>query len=119
MEHQDWKPIVFSKKGSKSKSKAKTKSTTGSTVVRRAKPSRTHPKAADEEIGHIKRVDLSLGQSIQQARMEKGWTQKALAQKINVKPQVIAQYEAGTAIPNPQLLSKIKRILGLFGRKKK
>lgn len=39
-------------------------------------------------------------------------SQKQLATAINEKPQVIQQYEAGTAIPNPQILLKLDRALG-------
>jgi transcriptional regulator with XRE-family HTH domain len=39
-------------------------------------------------------------------------TQKALATLMNEKPQVIAEYESGKAIPNPQLIAKIERALG-------
>lgn len=33
-------------------------------------------------------------------------------QKINEKPQVIADYETGKAIPNNQVLGKIERVIG-------
>ena len=34
-------------------------------------------------------------------------------QGINEKPQIIQEYESGKAIPNPQVLSKLSRILGV------
>ena len=40
-------------------------------------------------------------------------SQKQLATSINEKPQVIQQYESGTAIPNPQILLKLDRALGV------
>jgi ribosome-binding protein aMBF1 (putative translation factor) len=40
-------------------------------------------------------------------------TQKELATKINEKPQVVAEYESGKAIPNPQIISKLERCLGV------
>ena len=43
----------------------------------------------------------------------KNMTQKDLAQKINVKPAVINEYESGKAIPNPKTLNNIKKILGI------
>lgn len=39
--------------------------------------------------------------------------QKDLAQKVNEKPSVIQDYEAGKAIPNPQILAKLERALGV------
>nr|ADO28206.1 endothelial differentiation-related factor 1-like protein [Ictalurus furcatus] len=65
-----------------------------------------------EELHH-ERVALSVGKAIQQGRQNKGLTQKDLATKINEKPQVIADYEAGKAIPNNQVMGKIERAIGL------
>ena len=45
--------------------------------------------------------------------MEKEMSQKDLAQKVNEKPSVIQEYEAGKAIPNPQILGKLERVLGV------
>ena len=58
-------------------------------------------------------VDRSLSQAIQQARLGKKMTQKQLATLMNEKPQVIAEYESGKAIPNPALIAKIERSLGV------
>lgn len=33
-------------------------------------------------------------------------------QKINEKPQIIADYETGKAIPNNQVMGKIERAIG-------
>ena len=45
--------------------------------------------------------------------MEKQLSQKDVAQKINEKPSVLQDYEAGRAIPNPQILGKLERTLGV------
>jgi putative transcription factor len=58
-------------------------------------------------------VGLDVGRLIQQARNELKMTQKDLAQRLNEKPQVVNDYEAGRAIPNPGVLSKMERILGV------
>ncbi|XP_056145025.1 endothelial differentiation-related factor 1 homolog [Lampris incognitus] len=65
-----------------------------------------------EELHHH-RVPLEVGKVIQQGRQDKGLTQKDLATKINEKPQVIADYETGKAIPNNQVMGKIERAIGL------
>jgi len=67
----------------------------------------------DTEETKIETVSLSLGKVIMQGRNDKGLTQKDLATRINEKPQVINDYEAGRAIPNNQILSKIERAIGL------
>ena len=50
---------------------------------------------------------------MQAARMEKQLSQKDVAQKINEKPSVLQDYESGKAIPNPQILGKLERVLGV------
>lgn len=47
-----------------------------------------------------------------QARTAKKMTQKEVATAINEKPQVVAEYESGKAVPNPQIISKLERTLG-------
>lgn len=65
-----------------------------------------------EELRHEK-VPLDVGKLIQQGRQGKGWSQKDLATKINEKPQVINDYEAGRAIPNQVILGKMEKVLGV------
>jgi putative transcription factor len=65
-----------------------------------------------EEFKHPS-IGKQLSRGIQQARLSKSWTQKELASAINEKPQVIQLYETGAAIPNPQILSKLDRVLGV------
>ncbi|KAL3944592.1 MAG: hypothetical protein SGBAC_001358 [Bacillariaceae sp.] len=65
------------------------------------------------DVGKIAKVDKSLSKAIMQARMAKKMSQKELATAINEKPQVVGQYESGKAIPNPQLISKLERKLGV------
>lgn len=66
-----------------------------------------------DDIVAVKKIDVSVGKAIQQARQEKKLTQKDLATKVNEKPQVINDYEAGRAVPNQQLLGKLERALGV------
>jgi putative transcription factor len=40
-------------------------------------------------------------------------SQKDVAQKVNEKPSVIQDYESSKAIPNPQILGKLERALGV------
>lgn len=50
-------------------------------------------------------------QAMSQARLALELTQKDVAQKVNEKPSVIQDYESGRAVPNPQILGKLERIL--------
>jgi putative transcription factor len=65
-----------------------------------------------EEFKH-ETVNQSLSKAISQARLAKKMTQKELATAINEKPQIIQEYESGKAIPNPQILNKLDRALGI------
>ena len=56
-----------------------------------------------EELRHVQ-VDASLSKAIMQARMAKKMTQKDLGVAINEKQQIVADYEAGRGIPNPQII---------------
>ena len=89
----------------------------------------------DQESEELKHASLALdvAKLIQKGRQDKGFTQKDLAtvchlfliiflfilliwnwwQKINEKPQVITDYEAGRGIPNQQILGKIERAIGI------
>jgi putative transcription factor len=64
-----------------------------------------------EELHHD-RIGMDVGKLIQKARQEKGMTQKELATKICEKIQVVNDFEAGRALPNQQVLSKMERALG-------
>jgi putative transcription factor len=50
---------------------------------------------------------------MQTARLDLKLSQKDVAQKINEKPSVLQDYESGKAIPNPQILAKLERALGV------
>lgn len=62
----------------------------------------------ENEVAPPAKVAPSVGKAIGQTRQEKGMTQKDLGTKINEKPQVIAEYESGKAIPNPAILAKLE-----------
>jgi putative transcription factor len=65
-----------------------------------------------EELKH-ETISLDIGKIIQQGRQAKGLSQKDLATKINEKPQIITDYEAGRGIPNNVIIGKIEKVIGL------
>ncbi|KAJ9096781.1 hypothetical protein QFC22_005959 [Naganishia vaughanmartiniae] len=73
----------------------------------------------ENEVKPPETVSKSVGQAISNARQEKkdaagkSMSQKDLATKINEKPQIIADYESGRAVPNTALLAKMERVLGV------
>ena len=70
-----------------------------------------HKLENSEELVH-KKVSFDMKRKIQRARMEKKMTQKQLAQLLQVKPQIVNNYETGKAIPDSNLINKMQRILG-------
>ncbi|KAL6309057.1 ylMBF1 [Sparassis latifolia] len=67
----------------------------------------------ENEVAPPPKIAPSVGKAMQTARMDKQLSQKDVAQKINEKPSVLQDYEAGRAIPNPQILAKLERVLGV------
>jgi putative transcription factor len=101
MNHQDWNPVIIHGK-----------TTTSDT---RGHYERTkEQKIEDEEIGTHKKVPLSMAKMIQQGRIAKGFkTQKDLAIAVGVNASIIGSYESGRAIPDPSILQKLRRVLGV------
>jgi putative transcription factor len=67
----------------------------------------------ENEVAPPAKIAPSVGKAMQSARLEKSLSQKDVAQKINEKPSVLQDYESGKAIPNPQILAKLERVLGV------
>ena len=103
MNHQDWNPVIIHGKAAPTK-----------------QPSPMHyertkeQKLEDEELGTHKKVPLSMAKMIQQGRIAKGFkTQKDLAIAVGVNVSIIGSYESGRAIPDPGVLQKLRRVLGV------
>lgn len=134
---QDWDTVVLKKKAptaSQAKDEAAVNAArrSGAAVdtVKKFNAGANKPSAAQTTTGqsaakleaetedfHHERVSSTLKQQIIQARTAKKMTQIQLAQAVNEKPQVIQEYESGKAIPNPQVLSKLSRVLGVTLKK--
>ncbi|KIK63731.1 hypothetical protein GYMLUDRAFT_40793 [Collybiopsis luxurians FD-317 M1] len=67
----------------------------------------------ENEVAPPSKVAPSVGRAMMTARSELKLTQKDVAQKINEKPSVLQDYESGKAIPSPQILGKLERVLGV------
>eukprot|EP01006_Ploeotia_vitrea_P032740 TRINITY_DN64901_c1_g1_i2.p1 TRINITY_DN64901_c1_g1~~TRINITY_DN64901_c1_g1_i2.p1 ORF type:complete len:173 (-),score=22.96 TRINITY_DN64901_c1_g1_i2:128-646(-) len=71
-------------------------------------------KLEESETTKHNQVCFEVARAIQQGRQNKGnMTQKELAQAINERPAVVAEYESRKAIPNQTILSKMERALGI------
>ena len=102
MNHQDWSPVVIHGKTATPSTKQPHRE-----VTREQKLDR-------EELGTHKKVSHSMGSMIQQGRIAKGFkTQKELALAVGVNASIINSYESGKAIPDPSILQKLRRVLGI------
>ncbi|KAI8469924.1 MAG: multi protein bridging factor 1-domain-containing protein [Monoraphidium minutum] len=127
---QDWDPVVLRKKpvsaaaakDEKAVNAARRAGLEVETSKKQGATSTASGKAAHkldnetEDFNH-ERVSTELKKQIIQARTAKKLTQAQLGQLVNEKPSVIQEYESGKAIPNPQVLSKMSRVLGVTLKK--
>lgn len=67
----------------------------------------------NDDFPKLTTVGRETGQLISQARCAKGLKQADLARQLNVTPDIIRDYENGTASRNGNLLNKMGAILGV------
>lgn len=53
-----------------------------------------------------------IGRNIKTLRLENGWTQKELAERVGVKTGRISAWEQGNGTPDPKMTKKLKLELG-------
>ena len=104
MNHQDWKPVVIHGKSAPASQK----------VARPHREVTKEQKLDQTEIGTHDKVSVSMAKTIQQGRIAKGFkTQKDLANAIGVNASIINAYESGRAIPDVQIMQKLRKVLGI------
>tara|TARA_B100002051_G_scaffold276042_1_gene322250 strand:+ start:2687 stop:3028 length:342 start_codon:yes stop_codon:yes gene_type:complete len=106
MEHQNWETFIIHCKDNK-----KDKKNEGP-KKQLSKTQKIENMEKEDNLKH-KKIDKELSKKIQQMRLSKGWTQKQLAQKINVNQSVINEIESGKALYNGQHIGKLKRLLNI------
>jgi len=105
MQNQDWEEVVIHGKRPVISDKK---------PVSRPTPDKKFLKLdSDQEEFKHEKVSVSLKKQIQQSRMAKGWSQVQFAQQLNLKPDVIREYENGKAIPDNNILNKMRQKLGV------
>ena len=112
LEHQDWKPIIIKKTDSKTTNSNTISNTTKKLSVKQQTDIKLLKQADNDELKH-KKVPPEVRKQIQQKRGALKWTQKQLAQKVNLQVSIINDIETGKATYNPQHITKIKRIIKL------
>ena len=112
MNHQDWTPVILTKKPEKNISNNTLRSGNFATRTKHNPNAQHLTKIAEEtETFKIKKVSSSMGKEIQKGRLAKKMTQKQLAQAINVTPKVISDFESGKAVKNEAVKRKIANYL--------
>ena len=94
---QDWKPVILKKSDPK-------------------KPIQKpfdNIKVNEDEIGKIIKVDSEFSKQIIQARLAKKLNQTELAKALSLDVTIIKEYENGTAKHNGEIISKLKKYLGI------
>lgn len=93
MNHQDWEPVVLTKKKPISINKS------------------NKNNDDDDEIKKLKFISLNNSKLIQQARTNQKISQKDLAKKLNLDIKIIQSYECGKGVQNTQIMNKIEKFL--------
>lgn len=111
MQHQDWETVVFKKKNTVNNSNYKIgeKKNIKNTLIKNDLNMRKLDEE-NEKLAHDT-VSFELKTAILKARNAKKLSQKDLAKEINVKQDIIASYENGTAIPNNTIINKLQKVL--------
>ena len=104
MNHQDWNNVVLN-----------TNKKVVKEIVERKKINNNPSIKLNEndEVIQIKKVPKDISHLITNARIANKYSRKDLANKLNVKEDIIADIENGKAIYDGNMISKIKRILHL------
>lgn len=125
---QDWKEVSWNKTGERKKDETnnqylnrikRTNPTIVSSVNKNVCNKQSDVDASklrkienEEDTFIIPKVTLSMGKKISQLRCEKKMTQKELALQLSLNVKIIQDYESSKAIPNPNIINKLERVLG-------
>jgi putative transcription factor len=83
------------------------------------KPMHHHPVTTAIKLDHEtesfehKHLSHDFKKTLMQARLQKKMSQADLGKTINERANVIADYETGKVVPNPAVVSKLSRSLGV------
>jgi ribosome-binding protein aMBF1 (putative translation factor) len=99
--NQDWTPITWNKPSVLARS-------LGKPFLRK----KLTPQDSDDPTPPVP-ISRNLRVLIQNARTAKGFTQKQLATKLNLPASILNGYEAGTAVPDNNVIQRISKVLGV------
>ena len=96
----DTEPVVLRKKNTK-------------TIIHKTKLASHHAKVEQKGIGKVDIIDYETSQILQKGRIAKGFSQKQLAQRLNISLKIIQSIENVKAKKNRTLWQRIARFLGV------
>ena len=115
MDHQDWKPVILRKSNAQLKKDNKMAKETVLSSKRPNSNSNTFEvnknKLDNDEVPAPTYVPKSICIEIQQARCAKKMSQQDLANRLNVKKNIVNELESGKMIYNKGFIRKVKNIL--------
>ena len=104
MNHQDFNAVVLRPSSLNNKKNRKKHS---------AVSKQSKIEQDNENLSHV-HLGKHLGEKIRDARLAMGiTTQRELSKKLNMKMDLYNSYESGKAIPDNNILQKIRRILNI------
>lgn len=106
---QDFKEIVLHKHPEGRAGGGKS----GSSATQKVVVSKKELLQEEGEVPKLKMFGKENAKTLQAARAMKSWTQEQLAHQINKKKLVINQYETGNVVPDPKIVSKLRRVLNV------
>ncbi len=113
--HQDWEPVVLHN-SKKQKVNDKAKQIQEGSLVRKGKRGGApegQSELASDDYAAPRKFDKVFGNQVAGARAKKDMDQNDLAKALNVQKNVVRDIEKGTAVYNPNLMVKIRRVLSL------
>ena len=114
LDHQEWEPVVFKKKQSKTLTNKEIREGKFHTRKKIDENAQKMNKIDNEtETFKLKKISKNVSKEIQKARLAKKITQKQLAQAVNVAPKIINEMESGKSQPNEIVKRKIARYLNI------
>lgn len=112
-EHQDLEVLHLVNKKVAQEKAQKAKKQSGAVEVKKKHVGDAKMWKLENEMDNLKieTVSKSISKTIQSERLKKGLKQKDLANKINVTPNVIQQYESGSCQTDIKILLKLEKVL--------
>lgn len=100
--HQDWDTVIFRKHVKPTE-----------TARPSLEPAHVRSLKDDTEAFAVKHFESEYIKRVLKGRIDRKWSQKDLAQRLNVDVSIIQKLEQGKAVYDGNLKNKINRLLGL------